>query len=180
MSVIDHKLFILSGYRTTLMQGEDRGKLQTLLEKCADYSLLVTGSPPKPTAAVSLLADCPPGKTLADKFVLGISTEHHKLIGVLDTVRDYPTQDDWWLGLLLLDPAQRNLGLGKRIVQSFKHWVNEQGARRIFLGVLEENQNAYRFWQSLGFGLVERRPPEQFGSLSHVVLTMAHYIRGIT
>ena len=176
MNVIDHKLFILSGYRTILMQGDDQGKLQTLLEKCADYSLLVAGFPPKPSAAVSLLADYPPGKTLADKFVIGFSTEQYRLFGVLDAVRDYPRQGDWWLGLLLLDPAQRNKGLGKRIVQSFEHWVSEQGARRIFLGFLEENQKACRFWRTMGFEIVGRQPVRQFGNLTHVVITMAHNI----
>jgi len=98
------------------------------------------------------------------------------LFGVLDAIRDYPTQDDWWLGLLLLDPAQRNQGLGRRIYQSFEHWAGQQGARRIFLGVVEENQKAYLFWQKLGFELIERRPARQFGDLTHVGIILVRNV----
>jgi len=172
MNVIDHKLFILPGYQTTLLCADDQASLETLLEKCADYSLLVTGSPPKPSAAASLLADCPDGKNLADKYVIGFSTRNQELFGVLDAIGDYPTQDDWWLGLLLLDPARRNQGLGGQIYQTFEHWVVLQGGRRIFLGVVEENQKATSFWQTMGFQVVEKQPPKQFGNVPHVVLTM--------
>jgi len=44
-------LFKISGYHLKLLQSEDDAILQAMLEKCADYSLLVTGSPPGPTAA---------------------------------------------------------------------------------------------------------------------------------
>jgi GNAT superfamily N-acetyltransferase len=172
MSTTVHGLFPLPGYRTRLIKVADQVELQSLLERCADYSLLVTGSSPKPSAAVSLLADCPLGKTLIDKSVIGIFDEEQVLIGVLDVIRDYPTQDDWWLGLLLLDPSQRKKGLGKRIYQAFEHWVGQQGARRIYLGVVEENQKAYRFWQRMGFEIVETQPSRQFSNLSHVVVVM--------
>jgi ribosomal protein S18 acetylase RimI-like enzyme len=172
MSAIVHKPFFLTGYHTALMKADDQAELQTLLERCADYSLLVDGSPPIPSAAASLLSDCPPGKTLANKFVIGFSTRKQDLIGVLDAVRDYPTQDDWWLGLLLLDPVYRNQRLGRRIYQAFEHWASLQGARRIFLGVIEENDKAYQFWQKLGFEILERQPERQFGNMTHVVITM--------
>ena len=165
-------LFTIPGYQTTLIQGNDLGDLQSLLEKCADYSLMVDGTLPNPSEAASLLVDCPVGKTIVDKFVFGFSNGEQGLIGMLDAVRDYPTQGDWWLGLLLLDPAQRNKGLGRRIYQSFEDWVSQQGARRIFLGVVEENQKAYQFWQKLGFVTVEKHPARQFGNLTHEVIIL--------
>ena len=166
------KLFTLSGYETALIQPENTRELQTLMEKCADYSLMVDGHPPDPSVAAALLADCPPGKTLADKFVIGFSIENKGMIGVLDTVRDYPTERDWWLGLLVLDPVYRNRGLGRQIVQTFESWVGQQGARRIFLGVVEENDKAYQFWLKLGFEVIERQSGRQFGNLTHEVLIM--------
>jgi GNAT superfamily N-acetyltransferase len=166
-------LFTIAGYHIAQIQEPDLGELQALLESCSDYSLMVAGHPPDPSDAASLMLECPPGKILADKFVIGISVEKKGLVGVLDAVREYPTQGDWWLGLLLLAPSQRNQGLGKRIYQAFEHWVGQQGTRRVFLGVLEENQKAYQFWQRMGFELIEKRPPTQFGNLNHVVLTMA-------
>jgi ribosomal protein S18 acetylase RimI-like enzyme len=101
-----------------------------------------------------------------------VFTGQQELAGVLDAVRDYPAPGDWWLGLLLLAPAQRNQGLGQRVYQAFEHWAGENGARCIYLGVLAENTDAYRFWQKAGFELVERRPAQHFGQVEHVVITM--------
>jgi GNAT superfamily N-acetyltransferase len=178
MNASDHKRFILPGYRTNLLHAADQAELQTLLEKCADYSFMVTGSPPKPSAAALLLVDCPAGKTLADKFVFGFYAKKQGLLGVLDAMRDYPTQNDWWLGLLLLVPAQRSKGLGRRIYHSFEQWVSQQGAGRVFLGVVEANQRAYQFWRTMGFTVAEREPGRQFGDTEHVVLVMQRNLKG--
>jgi GNAT superfamily N-acetyltransferase len=94
------------------------------------------------------------------------------------TIRDYPVLNSWWLGLLLLDPEYRNQGLGRRIYQSFEEWASHQGAERIFLGVLEENQKAYRFWCSLGFELVEKQTKSKLGNVKHVVITMKRNLSG--
>jgi RimJ/RimL family protein N-acetyltransferase len=165
-------LFKIPGYHVKLLQSEDAAILQALLEKCADYSLLVTGSPPGPTAATSLLADHPEGKSAKDKIVTGIFTAKQELVGVLDAIRDYPAQDDWWLGLLLLAPTYRHRGLGQRVYRSFERWAGRCGARSIYLGVIEENQGATRFWQKAGFEPVQRQPARHFGELEHVVITM--------
>jgi RimJ/RimL family protein N-acetyltransferase len=166
-------LFEVPGYRVKHVLPEDIDALQALLENSSDYSQLVTGLPPGPSAAYSLLTECPAGKTPDDKFVIGLSTERQDLIGVLDIIRDYPVQNDWWLGLLL-DPAYRGQGLGQRVFRAFEQWVRQHDARRICLGVVEQNQRAYRFWQTMGFEPVERRPAKQFGKAEHVVIVMAY------
>jgi ribosomal protein S18 acetylase RimI-like enzyme len=40
------------------------------------------------------------------------------------------------------------------------------------LGVIEENEKAYRFWQSMGFEVVEKQPAHQIGLKEQVVITM--------
>ena len=165
-------LFKLPGYLIKYLRSEDTIDLRTLLEKCADYSLLVTGSLPKSSAAPSLLVDRPDGKTLDDKFVFGIFTRQKELIGVLDVLRDYPAQHDWWLGLLLFDPRVRGQGLGQRVYGAFEQWVSRQGARCVYLGVVEENHRAYQFWQMLGFEEVKRHEAMRAGNAKHVVIVM--------
>lgn len=145
--------------------------LQALLERCADLSLLVEGEPPSPQAAELALNDLPPGKELADKFLFGVFREH-VLIGVLDAVRDYPEEGIWWIGLLLLDPGQRSHGAGKLALDLFEDWARAQGARLLRLGVVEENRRGYRFWQRMGFALIEKRAPRRFGQKDQAVRVM--------
>ena len=47
-------LFKVPGFQVELLQPEDTAALQALLEKCADYSQLVTGSPPGPSSSTRL------------------------------------------------------------------------------------------------------------------------------
>jgi RimJ/RimL family protein N-acetyltransferase len=149
----------------------DTPALQDLLERCADFSWLVEGQPPFPQAAEEQLADLPPGKGLEDKYIYGIYTEN-TLVGVLDAIRGYPQEGVWWIGLLLLDPAQRGRGTGEQALHIFVDWAGQQGAGTFMLGVVEENQRGLQFWQRMGFELVETRPPRLFGRKEQVVLVM--------
>lgn len=144
------------------------------MEKSADYIQLVTSLPPAASAAYSLMTDHPEGKTPGDKLVIGIFTEKQNLIGVLDLIRDYPAQGDWWLGVLLLDPAYRGQGLGERIYNAFEKWVTHYRVQRIYLGVIDRNQNAYRFWQKVGFVPADSQPARHIGNAEHTVITMVH------
>ncbi len=169
-----NELLNIPGYHARLLQQGDLGELQLLLEKCLDYMLLVDGHPAGPSAAASLFSDFPSGKTAADLVLIGISTQENRLVGLLHAVTDYPETGACWIGLLLIDPEYRNQGLGKLIVWSFEDWLASRGAQGIMLGVVESNERALKFWQSVGFEVVERRPPEQIGDLTHVVIWMAH------
>ncbi len=170
-------LFEVPGCQVKLLQSEDVNALQVLLENSSDYAQLVTGLPPGSSAAYSLLTETPEGKTPDDKLVIGFYSAGQDLIGVLDIIRDYPVQHDWWKGLLLLDPAFRGQGLGQRVFRAFVQWANQHDAERICLGVVEANQRAYRFWEAMGFEEVERRPPKQFGDVEQVVIVMAYTLK---
>jgi ribosomal protein S18 acetylase RimI-like enzyme len=164
--------FKLAGYRIAYLQTGDLPALQDLLESCEDYFELVNGMPASPSEAAHLLSDRPPGKDLEAKLGLGVSLPARKMIAVLDIVKDYPGDGDWWLGLLLIDPGYRGCGLGKSLYTTYQNWACANGARNMLLGVLEANRRAYHFWRSLGFEALEKRPPAQFGAREQIVIVM--------
>jgi GNAT superfamily N-acetyltransferase len=168
--------FKVPGYKINYLGSKNKSALQQLLERCSDYSLLVTGESPKPTAARMLLADVPPGVAPRSKLVIGIF-DQDKLIGVLDCVRDYPSSNDWWLGLLLIDPAFRGRGLGGMVYRDFEKWIKQQGANRIFLGVIKANQKAFQFWLAMNFLVGEEQPPRRMGVLQQVVIEMGKELK---
>ena len=161
----------IDGFHARLLTFSDLPALQGLMEQCADYVELVSGSTPSSNEAEMLIASLPPGKTLDDKFVIGIFDRVGKLAGIVDAVRDYPAENDWWLGLQLLSPENRGRGTGSRLYQAFENWVSGQGAKQIQLGVLAANPKAYAFWERQGFELVERRPSQDI-TIQHEVLVM--------
>ncbi len=127
-----------------------------------------------------MYSDYPAGKTAQDLILVGIFSQADNLVGLLHALRDYPEKGACWIGLFLIAPEYRSRGLGKMVVRSFEDWMASQGTQGIMLGVVEANEKALRFWQSVGFVVVERRPPEQIGDLTHVVITMSHALSAVS
>ncbi|WP_126630791.1 hypothetical protein [Dictyobacter alpinus] len=101
---------LVNDYMIRYLTLADHIQVLNLCERCADYIELVTGDKPGPETVQSIFTELPAGKTYNDKLLLGIFTPGEKLIGILDAIRHYPTEHEWYLNLLLLDPAKRNLG----------------------------------------------------------------------
>jgi GNAT superfamily N-acetyltransferase len=152
-------------------------EVQALLERCADYDSAISNKVVEPEDSVELLTVVPAEKALRDKHVLGIFYQHEGLIGVLDAVQDYPNPRDWFIGLLLLDPHERNRGIGEQTLRAFERWARQGGAHAIQLNVLEENQSAYRFWLRCGYQPVEKRQPAFAGTGEHSIYILRHELK---
>ena len=158
---MEHPGIRLDGYsvvRLTATDSAAAAHLQELFERCTDFHELSEGAPTRPTAGPEELAMLPPGKDLADKFPFGVYAAPGRMVGYLELMRDYPTEHEWWVGLLLFDPAVRRQGLGGRIFRAAAEWVSAQGGSMIRLGVLEQNPDALRFWRRQGFHELHRQP----------------------
>lgn len=164
--------FEAAGYAVRPLRAQDLPDLQAMIERSADYTWLLTGGPPGPSGAEKLFNDRPPEASPQDKILLGVRAENNKLVGVLDAVRNYPQAGSWFLGLLLIEPAHRGRGLGRRVYRGFEALAAGHGVAAIFLGVVAENHAGLRFWESLGFTEVERRPGRQFARKAHTVIIL--------
>ncbi|MCI3132990.1 GNAT family N-acetyltransferase [Phenylobacterium aquaticum] len=140
----------IEGALTALVSGSAVEELQVLLERCADFEILVTGAPPGPTAAEDLLVDAPEDHPLRDKFVIGVWTDQG-LTATIDLLRHFPQEHVWYVGLLLVAPESRGQGLGRRIVEALIDWVRRQGGRALRLVVQEQNPRAMAFWRAHDF-----------------------------
>lgn len=137
----------ISGLFVESLNEKHLTSIQGLLERAADFNLLVEGVPPAVDAAFSLLHDLPPAAQPEDKFVFGLFDYQAVLQGVLDCVRGYPQADTCWIGLLLFAPQARGQGWGRRTLEGFSAWCAAQGMQRIGLGVVAANTAALAFWQ---------------------------------
>jgi len=162
----------LPGYSVRQLSLEDLGAIQGLLDKCLDYMLLVDGHPADPDGVEEDFQFVPPGKTLDDKFVFGIYNQQKDLVGMLDAMRGYPDETTWWIGLLLFVPEVRSQGIGQKVLHGFIEYVRLNGAQALMLGVVEQNQLAYKFWSRMGFEFVRQTEPQQFGDKTQAVNIM--------
>jgi GNAT superfamily N-acetyltransferase len=167
MFYTENILFDLGGVVVSEIGFDYLDEVQALLERCADDEEMVTGKPVEPEDSVELLTVVPSGKDIQDKHVMGIFYQHEGLIGVLDAVQDYPNPEEWFIGLLLLDPHERRRGIGEQVLRAFESWARGWGARAIQLGVLETNLGAVRFWTRCGYMPVERLHSAIIGGDEH-------------
>ena len=148
----------------------DLAALQALHLRCANFVEATTGHPPRDDEAARLLAVVPPGKTLADKQVLGVHRDG-EMVGVVDLLRGYPEATDWYIGLLLLSPEVRGVGLGTSVVEELVERAVSKGGRVLHLIVREDNSRAAAFWRRHGFEVVDRRV-QDLGTKTNLVLKM--------
>lgn len=162
----------LANYWVRRLEPNDEDVLQQLYEQCADYAYLVDGHLPPPTAAREEFLAVPEGKTLQDKFMFGLFDTRNVLVGLIEAIQHYPDDRSWWVGLMMIAPQQRGRGLGSDFYKAFERWVLAQGAQQVMLSVVEENEQGYHFWQKIGFDVIRKAPPKQFGNKTHVRYVM--------
>ena len=90
-------------------------------------------------------------KNYVDKFVLGIYKFNNNLVGVVDIVRDFPIIGQWMLGLVLIEPNERETGLGKIVHEGLVEWAINLGAISFRIGIIQENYKGIKFWSTLGY-----------------------------
>jgi len=159
-------------YQISELQPDSTEHLQRLFEQCADYALIVEGEGVSPAAAKESFESVPPGRALNDKFLYGVLDRKGNIVGVLEGMRHYPDETTWWIGLLMLAPTTRGRGLGRTLIEAFSDYVRTQQGLSIMLGVVEENHDAYHFWQQVGFELVRETEPRVFGKKTQKVYVM--------
>jgi GNAT superfamily N-acetyltransferase len=166
----------MPGARFTVALTIDQHELvQRLFERCSDYAVLHDGEPFGPTAAIDEFTALPPGRDIADKFVYGVAgdSEPPSLEAVLESVRGYPNERTWWLGLLLVDPPSRSTGVGGRLYEWFEQWVEGQGFEAIALSVIDDNPRGQAFWRRQGFGVDRVIDSHRMGTKQHKVHVMS-------
>lgn len=160
------------GYSAKLLKPEDAAVLQNLYEQCVEFALLTDGQPPSSTAAHDEFDAVPDGKTTEDKYILGLFDPQNNLIGMIESIRHYPDNQTWWLGLMMLNPERRGQGLGSEFYHAFEDWVSAQAVKQVSLSVVEANKLGLQFWKSLRFEVIRKTEPRQFGNKTHAVYVM--------
>jgi RimJ/RimL family protein N-acetyltransferase len=72
-------------------------------------------------------------------------------IGIIDFMEKNPNDHYPWLGLLMIHSNYQGYGFGFQSYLLYEEWMVQQGLEHVRLGVLESNERAQTFWESLGF-----------------------------
>ncbi len=146
-----HDILLKNGYSIKLLGNDNHTAVLDLCVRCKDYYELHCGILPEEREVKEIFEDLPTGKGYDDKIVLGVFDAENGLIGVLDIIRNYVTEGEWTIGLMILDPKERGKGLGRNIHNALIKWAEPLGAKSFRIGVIEENSNGFAFWSAIGY-----------------------------
>jgi ribosomal protein S18 acetylase RimI-like enzyme len=137
-----------------------------LVQDCNDYYQLVDGKNPTNEEVKELFCDVPSGYSISNLNLQGIF-EDNKLLGAIWIVKEYPTTDNAYIGLLLIAARARKRGIGNLLVNHAIDFSRERKYQAVMLSVVKDNFNAISFWQRLGFEIKRELPIRKFGNKMH-------------
>lgn len=149
---------------------EYKEDLLDLCLRCEEYYQLVEGLVPDCDTVEDILSALPPNSKKENKYSLGIFY-NLKLIAFVDFVKHYKEIDEGVIGLFLIDPAFRRIGLGTLIHAQINAFAKEMKLSKLRIGVAENNINAFKFWKHNGYmELHRRRMP--IGKKENIIIVM--------
>lgn len=140
-----------------------------LFQVCGDFFKLIGGEVPSETE--DYFKDLPPGKTYDEKHLIGVFDDK-KLVAAIDIVEDYPKDKEWIIGLLIIHPAYRRMGIGSKIDEVLGEIVVENRGKFLRVGIQEQNKEALKFWLSRGYEEKFTSDPMKIGQLESRVVVM--------
>lgn len=147
-----------------MTQAEHTEDALDLATRAEDYVVLEIGHAADMAFIDSFFTATPPGLSSKDlrHFLV---TEGRAIAGMVCIAQGYELPTDWWIGLVLLDPAFRGRGIGTAVLQLVQKRARDAGMEMLKLSVLEANPRATQFWIREGFVLHRYAPatPESDG-----------------
>ena len=153
----------IEGARAVVLQAADCGRLEELCGRCTDFFELVHGRSNGAVVTAEILAPLPEKVASGVKVIFGIEQDD-ELVGVTELLSGFPASNEWYVGLLVLQPDSRGSGLGTAVWRGMRAWMEEQGARVVRLVVQKQNASARMFWEKQRF-VVEEEIVGTFGAL---------------
>jgi GNAT superfamily N-acetyltransferase len=165
-------VFTAADLTAELVPDAETHVLQPLMDRCEAYHRLAFGRPALPDQARNIPNERPPGLAPGQGHVFALRDAQGNIAGLLEALRDYPAQGEWYIGLLLLAPEAQGNGRGEAILHAYETHVRAHGGRLLRVAVVEHNEVGRRFWTRMGFGPEQWVGPIEQGLLKNRVLKM--------
>lgn len=148
------KSLLENEYLIQTVTNDNHSEIKQLYDLCSDYHIMSSGRIAT-DENVDDIFKYNEKKTIEDSLTLGIYNNDEILVGIVDIFKNYPDVGTWMIGLLLISPNERNKKLGRAVHDEIERYAVSQGANVLRIGVLKENTNGRRFWDSLGYQYVK-------------------------
>ena len=121
-----------------------------LAQRAEDYVVLEVGHAADEGFIDSFFTATPPDLGPECLIHYGVM-EGPAMAGMICIAEGYEYPDDWWIGLMLMDPAFRSQRIGHRVMRKVRARAKARGISMLKLAVLCANPRGLRFWLREGF-----------------------------
>jgi GNAT superfamily N-acetyltransferase len=167
-------LFEGEGFRAVEMFVFDVPRLQAFLEANPEYSMTLSGAPPRPEEAREEFEALPPaGWPCQRKWMILFADPAGGVIGVADVLAGLFVPAVWHVGLFITANALHGSGRPRAMYEALEAWMKSRGARWLRLGVVERNVRGEKFWRARGFTELRTRADYEAGGQRHLLRVMA-------
>lgn len=166
-------------FELRLVQPGEVDAVQELLESNPGYLARVTGHPPAPADALSLLIGRPEGLPDDDKLVYGVWSGP-VLVAVADVLRHWPDHSTAHLGLLLVRGDRRATGIGSSTLALLDlEAATWPGVRQWRAAIVATNEVVTGFWTRQGFTSSGEVKPYRYDQLETEVAIYTRPVPGV-
>jgi GNAT superfamily N-acetyltransferase len=148
--------------------GEDLAEIHDLRLRASDFFAETGDPPPTPESFQADLDDLPEGYTRADETIYR-AYRSGRLVGYAEVLRRFAHEDQWIIGIALVDPATRSDGIGLAIVDAIADDARAAGMTSLAVGVIVSRERSMAFWTREGFTTEVRRRPITIGDVESEV-----------
>lgn len=159
--------------RTEVLELEDRdiAEIHDLRLRAADFFAEVGDPPPTPESFEADLDDLPDGYSRADEVIYR-AYRQERLLGYAEVLRGFERADQWIVGIVLVDTAERGVGVGRAIVDAIASDAVGAGMESLAAGVIALRERSLAFWRREGFTREAKRRPITIGAAETVVIRL--------
>jgi GNAT superfamily N-acetyltransferase len=118
--------------------------------RAQDYVVLEVGHAPDEAFIEGFFCDTPPGLGPDCLIHYGVM-EGPAMVGMICIAEGYEVPGDWWIGLMLMDPAFRSQRIGHRVMRMVRRQARARDIKMLKLAVLCANPRGLAFWRREGF-----------------------------
>ena len=89
--------------------------------------------------------------------VMNFVVDGGRLVGVIDYLVENPSDNMPWLGLLMIHSNHQGQGYAVEALKEYERLMQNQGKKRVRLGVIKGNDHALNFWTNREFIFYEEK-----------------------
>ncbi|MDM5291764.1 GNAT family N-acetyltransferase [Peribacillus simplex] len=94
--------------------------------------------------------------------VMNLIMDGDRPVGVIDYLMENPSDKMPWLGLLMIHRDFQGQGYAVKALKEYEYLMQDQGKKRVRLGVIKGNDRALNFWTNRGFTFYEEKQGDKW------------------